>query len=445
MVVTFENNAVIGNKERNLYLSRIEITPPRGIRKPKPGRKEKFMRGQKVWEEKAEQEVLKRAAAGIENNRKRDAVVRVVDDAGKVVPGAAVEIEHVRHDFLFGCNIYMFDRLGTPEENDTYKRRFRELFNYATTGFYWASYEPVRGKPMYEYTDTVVEWCLKHHIRLKGHPLLWDHPASKPKWAGGKQPPKDVQKERVFDIMQRYSGKIEFWEVVNEPSHLPRLKIDDPYRWAREADPKAYLIVNDFSVMADGFPPFFRLLKKAIDDGVPFDGIGIQAHEPRTMRFPLDRCSEILDHYATLGKELHITEFTPTSGGAEISGSHIAGVWDEYAQAEYAEKFFRICFAHPAVVAITWWDLCEQGAWLDGGGLLRKDLTPKKVYTTVKKLIHEEWRTRSDGKTNGKGEFGFRGFHGTYSVTVMAGGKTKKAEFHLGKKGKKTFAVEIER
>jgi hypothetical protein len=34
----------------------------------------------------------------------------------------------------------------------------------------------------------------------------------------------------------------------------------------------------------------------------------------------------------------------------------------------------------------------------DGGGLLRKDLSPKKVYTALKKLIHEEWSTRAAGK-----------------------------------------------
>ena len=30
----------------------------------------------------------------------------------------------------------------------------------------------------------------------------------------------------VEEIMRRYHGKIEFWEVVNDPSHLPSLKID---------------------------------------------------------------------------------------------------------------------------------------------------------------------------------------------------------------------------
>ena len=50
-----------------------------------------------------------------------------------------------------------------------------------------------------------------------------------------------------------------------------------------------------------------------------------------TMRFPLDRVQEILDQYDTLGKGLHITEFTPTSAGQKITGSPREGVWDEAA------------------------------------------------------------------------------------------------------------------
>ena len=443
VVVTFDNDAVIGNEDRNLYLSKIEITPPKGVAEPKLVPKDRALAKENARAEQAERAALKQAAIDIERNRKRDAELRIVDAAGKPPAGATVEIQHIRHDFLFGCNIYMFDRFGKPEENAAYKKRFRELFNAATTGFYWASYEPEKGKPKYAYTDAVVKWALKHKIRLKGHPLLWDYRAGKPKWAGGKQPAPDVQKKRVFDIMQRYSGKIEFWEVVNEPSHLPRFKIDDPYRWARQADKNAYLIINDYYVMANGYPPFFKLLKKTLDAGVPFDGIGIQAHEPRTMRFPLGKCKQILDHYATLGKELHITEFTPTTSGAKITGSHVGGVWDEAAQGEYAEKFFRICFAHKDVVALTWWDLCERGAWLKGGGLLHKDLSPKKVYTALKKLLHEEWSTRAAGKSDAAGKFAFRGFHGTYEVTVSTGGKTAKTEFHLGKKGPSAITIKL--
>jgi GH35 family endo-1,4-beta-xylanase len=414
VLVEFDNDAVVDGEDRNLYLDRIVIEAPPGAPEPAIASFEDMA----VEARKIEDAAVAQASRDIETVRKSDVTLRIVGPDGRPAAGASVSAELLRHEFLFGCNIYRFDHYDTAEKNAAYKRRFRELFNAATVAFYWRGYERERGKPRYPYTDTVVAWCREHGIRMKGHPLLWDHRAGRPRWADDRQPPPDVQKQRVQEIVRRYAGKIEFWEVVNEPSHCRRVTIDQPYRWARDADPKAYLIVNDYYVMANGYPPFHKLLTKAIADGVPFDGIGIQAHEPRTMRFPLDSVKRTLDHYAELGKELHITEFTPTTGGQKITGSHVQGVWNEEAQADYAVKFYTVCFAHPAVVAITWWDLCEDGAWLQGGGLLRKDLTPKKVYTDLRKLIHEDWHTQAEGKADAEGRFRFRGFHGTYAVTV---------------------------
>jgi endo-1,4-beta-xylanase len=168
---------------------------------------------------------------------------------------------------------------------------------------------------------------------------------------------------------------------------------------------------------------------------VPFDGIGIQAHEPRTMRFPLDRARDILDQYAALGKDLYITEFSPTSGGEPITGSPVSGKWDEKAQEDYAVKFYRVCFAHPAVKGITWWDLCDQGSWLPGGGMLRKDLSPKPVHEALRKLIREEWHTRAEGRTDSSGRFAFTGFFGRYKVMAAAGGKTAATEWTLPRGG----------
>jgi hypothetical protein len=243
--------------------------------------------------------------------------------------------------------------------------------------------------------------------------------------------------------MQRYEGKIEFWEVVNEPAHLAGIPIDMPYRLARETSPKAYLIVNDYGVFSDGYPPFFDLIKDAKLNGVPFDGIGIQAHEPRDMAFLLTNVQAILDKYATLNKEIHITEFTPQSNRKKVIGSPWRGVWDEAQQADYAEKFYRICFAHPAVVAITWWDLSDQNSWLEGGGMLREDLSPKPVYDTLKKLIHEEWHTHLQGKTDDSGRFQFSGFYGLYRVTAQSDGFSKEVDFLLVKGKQNDFTLKF--
>jgi len=151
------------------------------------------------------------------------------------------------------------------------------------------------------------------------------------------------------------------------------------------------------------------------------------------MRFHLDRVQKILDRYAALGKELHITEYTPASSGDKITGSHLSGVWDEAAQADYAVKFYRVCFAHPAMRGITWWDLSDRGSWLKGGGMLRADMSPKPVYEKLKELIHGEWKTTLCGVTGEDGRYSFRGFRGVYRVKIESEGKTVEQHFSLTK------------
>jgi len=383
-----------------------------------------------------EKELLAMAGDRTEENRKAGAAVRVFDAAGRPVAGCRVAARQTAHEFLFGSNILQFDRLGEGRD-DIYKRRFAELFNYGTTGFYWAGYEPREGKPDYESTDRIVGWAREHGVRLKGHPIFWDTQYGNPSWAGG-PPSKERQRKRVFDLLRRFKGNIPIWEVVNEPAHHPvPVTIEEPYRWAREADPESYLIINDYDVLGyilgDGYPAFLELLRLAIGEGVPFDGIGIQAHNPRTDRFELDHVWDVFDRYAALGKDLHVTEFTPASDGREITGSHVKGVWDEAAQADYAEKFYRVSFAHPAMAAITWWDFCDKGAWREGGGMLREDMSPKPVFEAVRRLIHEEWRTDAEGKSDKEGVFKFRGFRGEYRVEARRGEKSAEARLRVAK------------
>ena len=242
IAAAFLNDAVIGKEDRNLYLDRFTISPPSGAADPVLCQQT----GVAEAAEKREREIVAATQSAIEKYRKADAKIRVVDAAGRPMPGVKVSVEQISHDFLFGCNIYGFDRLPNEAQNAAYKKRFAELFNYATVGFYWRWYEPQRGRPNYQYTDKVVAWCREHGIRMKGHPLLWGDAAGVPPWSNG-QPSAEIQRQRVQDIIRRYQGKIEFWEVVNEPSHLAEPKIDEPYRWARQADPRACLIVNDYS------------------------------------------------------------------------------------------------------------------------------------------------------------------------------------------------------
>ena len=88
-------------------------------------------------------------------------------------------------------------------------------------------------------------------------------------------------------------------------------------------------------------------------------------------------------------------------------------------QAEKIESHYRLLFSHPAVEAITYWDLWDGGSFLySPHGFLRRDLSPKPSYEVLRRLIKDEWWTRLKGTTNEAGELRFRGFRGRYHVKI---------------------------
>ncbi len=220
----------------------------------------------------SDEEILAQCKERIERHRKTNSTTVLRDKMGKPIANASVRAEQQRHEFLFGSNIFRWGRLRSPELENVYRDRFAGLLNYATLGFYWAYYEPEKGKPLYEYTDQVVEWSHQHHITPKGHPLVWDY--ADPTWL-----PKDfaeirqLSNTRVREIISRYRGRIDIWDVVNEPTHLGRFNtrtgewamsmgavpyVTENLKIARAANPKATLLINDYRVD----PPFARILEQ---------------------------------------------------------------------------------------------------------------------------------------------------------------------------------------
>lgn len=382
----------------------------------------------------SDEDILARCADGIERHRKSEVLLALRDAQDKPVTRAAVTVEQTRHDFLFGCNFFMFGRLGDPDREDAYRARFCDVFNYATLGFYWATYEAQRGRPNYDYTDRVVECCSRHGIVCKGHPLVWDNPAGSPNWL-----PEDnaeiqrLSQARVREIVTRFKGRIGFWDVVNEPTHLPdgrnRTRMA---RWGREVGPVAYtaqhlkvardanpaatLLVNDYRLDA----PYYRILEKLREGEKPmFDAVGLQSHMHGDV-WPLRKVCDAADLYGRLGLPVHFTETTILSGGrAGGRGWGDTTPEGEERQAGQTARFYTALFAHPAVRAITWWDFSDAGAWQRApAGWLRRDMTPKPVYERLHRLIKRDWWTRLEAAPDAQGHVSLRAFHGTHRVTV---------------------------
>lgn len=377
-------------------------------------------------------EIVSEAKGRIARYRQGDVRIVVRRPEGRPLADAEISLAQKRHAFLFGCNLFRWGRILDVKREEEYRERFAALLNYATLPFYWASYETERGKPAYEYTDRVAAWCREKGITCKGHPLAWDHPAGSPQWLPDESHEIErLSTARVREIVKRFNGRIDVWDVVNEPTDLTRFPTK-MNQWARQlgavpytalhlktasaANPKATLLVNDYRTD----PAYLEILRQLRDDEghLLMNVAGIQSHMHGGV-WPSGRVWEVCERFAELKLPLHFTETTILSGPRQGDYWGETTPADEKHQAEEVARFYTVLFSHPAVQAITWWDFSDDGAWQGApAGWLRKDMSAKPAYERLQELIKKEWWTQARGVTGDRGEWRTRAFFGDYDLTV---------------------------
>ena len=372
----------------------------------------------------SDEALWKAAAARIEQHRKADAVVAVVNAAGKPVPGAAVRIEQTRHAFLFGSNIFVWGQVGNAEREAAYRKRFAELLNYATLPFYWPSYEPAGGQPGHRHAEGRGPVVPRAGNRRQGasaglefrRPLAGSRPTST-RSAACKWPASTT-------AWGRFAGLIDRWDVVNEATHFDRAEFlrnspkisaawqklgrmefaQECFVHARKANREATLVINDYRTDAD----YERVIEQLADaTGKPmYDVIGIQSHMHGgtwTNRQIWQTC----ERFARFKVPLHFTETTILSGphGWERKGSWPSNAEGETRQARDVVGVYTMLFSYPAVAAITWWDFSDLHAWQGApAGLLRADMSPKPAYEQLMGLVKGKWWTTTSATTGTDGE-----------------------------------------
>ena len=413
--------------------------------------------------EKNKELIDKKVSSGIENYRKGNAKIRLIDVNGKPVKDAKIKYTQKSHEFKFGANIFMLNELETEEKNESYKKHFSELFNIATLPFYWNTLEPEKGKPRYEKDsekiyrrpaiDLCIEFCEKHGIEPREHALAYEH--FFPDWLIDKSTGevKSELERRYFEISERYADKIPTIEVTNEmiwENGTTSFYSDPDYvYWCFKTAEKYFrdneLCINEatntvWGENAKNTDTYYSYVRSAMLKGARIDAIGMQYHlffdkeaEYEKTRKLLDPINlyNTMDLYSEFSKPLQITEITVPSYSWEKE--------DEEIQAEIIEQLYSIWFSHPKVSQIIYWNLVDgyahvwendpvkikrtQGDMTVGenyyhGGLLRFDLTPKPAYNKIKELITKKWHTEGETFTDNNGYAEFKGFFGEYELLI---------------------------
>ncbi len=399
----------------------------------------------------------------IETHRKGLFAVRVLDGEGKPLAGIPVHVRLKCHEFKFGCALFLLDQFGDERRNSLYREKFAQIFNYGVLPLYWDTLEPEQGSPRFASTseniyrrpalDLIRDYCHENRIRMKGHCLVYN--SFNPKWM-----PRDFRslkmaiEKRTREIAERYGDDIEDLDVINEMYTVYRnahgefgcrdLPIcDEPghEKWcfdlAKRYFPYSRLFWNEGCYETFGLSQYtgdksryYLFLKRWLSEGAPIEGIGMQFHafdgseaQERAIYNPY-RAMDVFRLYSEFRLPIHLSEVSIPSYSNEAE--------DEDVQAALVERMYRLWFSREYVESIVWWNLADGMAF--GGenvfhaGLLRNDLSHKKAFDVLDRLIHHDWHTEETITTDETGRAYFRGFYGDYDVSAAA--QQKECRFY---------------
>lgn len=393
-----------------------------------------------------------------DGHRRTTTQVTVLDRTGAPVRDAELVVEQRRHAFAFGNIGFDFLPLANGEtESDAtagavsggagraglsnLETMWLDLFNTATLPFYWRGFEQTRGKPDTRRLLKTASWFAEHGVAVKGHPLTW-HTLT-PEWLTNLPVAEieRVQRERIRREVTDFSGVIDTWDAINEVVIMPEFTAEEngitrlarsigrvpmiqlAFEEARASNPSAVLILNDFDLSRD----YEALIEGMLAAGISVDAIGLQTHMHQGY-WGEDVMLAMVDRFARFGLPLHLTETTLLSG--QLMPREIVDLNDyqipswpstpegEARQADEIVRHYRSLIGHPAVQAITYWGMTDDGAWLGApGGLVRADGTPKPAFHALRSLIKGEWwLRRTTMRTDVDGRMSITGFFGDYLI-----------------------------
>lgn len=260
--------------------------------------------------------------------------------------------------------------------------------------------------------DQVFDFTDQNDMPVRVQHLLWGDDKWLPDWL--KQG--NFSREELLDIIHnhiqtvgtRYKGKVREYTVVNEAfsreletggnkdwwgQNLGREYIDKAFIWAREADPNAILILNDFGNETEGEISnlMYDYIRDAKARGVPIDALGMQMHISGTDTPTTEQVVANMRRFAELGVRIYITEFDVNMHDVQASDAE-----KERQQAQIYKDMLEACLeVGPEICPnFGYLGLVDRQSWYNGIGLddanpllFRSDYSPKPAFYAVRETL----------------------------------------------------------
>ncbi|KAF9450082.1 glycoside hydrolase family 10 protein [Macrolepiota fuliginosa MF-IS2] len=244
----------------------------------------------------------------------------------------------------------------------------------AANSMKWDATEPSRGTFTFAAGDTIANLALNNGQILRGHNCVWHNQL--PSWVTSGNFDNatllSIVENHCSTLVSHYKGNIDSWDVINEPFNddgtfrqsvffnaTGTTYIPTALRAARAADPNAKLYINDFNIEGTGAKStaMANLVQSLKSQGVPIDGIGVQAHlivgeVPPTLQ-------QNLQSFVNLGVEVAITELDVRMT-LPATDALLAQQQQDY------QTVIRACKAVSGCIGVTIWDWTDKYSWVPG-------------------------------------------------------------------------------
>jgi len=250
----------------------------------------------------------------------------------------------------------------------------------------WEVVHPERESFDFSQGDQIVDFAVRHGMKVRGHTLVWHQ--QNPKWlTEGKYTSGElalILEKHIKAVVGHYRGKIFAWDVVNEafdevqPGKLrSTIWRDQPgiglagngssyiercFRWTHEADPQALLFYNEAGaeVMNPKSDAIYAMVRDFRQRGVPIDGVGLQMHIAN-LRADVASISANINRFTALGVQVHITEMDVA---LPVDASGNPRPEDMQKQADIYRQIANACLSHRGCTAIQIWGFTDKYSWI---------------------------------------------------------------------------------
>ncbi|MBT2678762.1 endo-1,4-beta-xylanase [Bacillus sp. ISL-35] len=265
--------------------------------------------------------------------------------------------------------------------------------------------QPEEGKFTFEEADKIVKFAKENGMELRFHNLVWH--SQVPEWffldkEGNKMVdetnPKQREKNKklllkrlethIKTIVKRYKNDVSSWDVVNEvideyalnekglrESPWYQITGTDYIKVAFEtanrfAAKDAKLYINDYNTEVEPKRThLYNLVKELVEEGVPIDGVGHQAHIQ--IGWPsLQEIEDSINMFAGLGLDNQITELDVSLYGWPPRPAYPA--YDEIPASEFERQALRYDQLFQLyeklgdkISSVTFWGVADNHTWLN--------------------------------------------------------------------------------